>query len=244
VTAPDPESLYLQLGALVAEMPALAGPGPVTAEMNRWLGRAAVLVEQAGDMSDGIALTTAANFLNTVNRQMNAGQIEAVVYRALARAEERAPSAARGAFIGKGAALDALQAVGRALGEARRELLIVDPYVDSTVLTDFAPTATEGVSIKILSDSHTTKAAAIEPAARRWVQQFGTTRPLEVRLSPPRALHDRLIFADGATAVWTLTQSLKDIAGRSPASLIRESADLAQMKLDHYLQVWASATPV
>lgn len=41
----DPESLYIHLGRLVETMPDLNRPGPITAETNQWLGRAAVLVE-------------------------------------------------------------------------------------------------------------------------------------------------------------------------------------------------------
>lgn len=41
-----PEALYLQLGSLVAEMPDLEN-GPITQEMNRWLGRAGALVKEA-----------------------------------------------------------------------------------------------------------------------------------------------------------------------------------------------------
>ena len=45
-----PEALYFQLGSLVDEMPDLAN-GPITPEMNRWLGRAAALVETMGDQA-------------------------------------------------------------------------------------------------------------------------------------------------------------------------------------------------
>ena len=57
-----PEQLYLQLGSLVAEMPDLAS-GPITPEMNQWLGRAAALVEATGDTFGKVALTNAAQFL-------------------------------------------------------------------------------------------------------------------------------------------------------------------------------------
>ncbi len=53
----------------------------------------------------------------------------------------------------------------------------------------------------------------LEPAARRWIQQYGAARPLKVRLAPKKALHDRSIFVDG-TVVWTLTQSFNAFANR------------------------------
>lgn len=237
----DPESLYLQLGQLVAEMPKLDGTGPITADINRWLGRAALLVEATGGRVDASLLRTASDMLNSIIRDSNAQQIAAVVYRALAVAEANAPTTTRGAFVGVGASLDALQVVGKVLAEAKFDVLIVDAYMDAKVLTDFAPMTADRVVIRLLADSFSTKPDVLLPAATRWIQQFGTTRPLEVRLSKPRALHDRLILADSALA-WSLTQSLKDFAGRSPALVQRIDADLAAKKVDFYGNVWAEAT--
>lgn len=237
----DPESLYLQLGQLVAEMPQLDGSGPITPDINRWLGRAALLVDATGSRLDAIHLKSASDMLNSIIRDTNAQQIAAVVYRALAVAEANAPATTRGAFVGVGAAFDALQVIGKVLTEAKRDVLIVDAYMDSKVLTDFAPMAAEGVVIRLLADSFSTKPDALLPGVARWTQQFGTTRPLDIRLSTPRALHDRLILADGAM-VWSLTQSLKDFAGRSPALVQRIDADLAAQKVDFYERVWIEAT--
>lgn len=165
----DPESLYLQLGSLVAEMPALGGTGPITPEIHRWLGRAVHLVKAAGDIIDIAAITVATDGLNGSLREQNAHQIAAVVYRTLARAEADAPASARGAFIAVGAGFDALQAIGKVLSTAKQDVLIVDPYMDAKVLTDFASSGPEGVRIRLLTDSHSTKPAALEPSARRWI---------------------------------------------------------------------------
>jgi hypothetical protein len=239
----DPEALYVQLGHLISEMPALGGTTPITPEINQWLGRAAYLVTQAGVGADSIKFSVASDSLNSVLRDMNAQQIVTIVYRALAFAEAQAPTSARGGFVGVRQDLDALQVVGRLLSEARQGVLIVDPYMDSKVFTDFGPTAPQGVALRLLTDSHYTRIEAVRPAMLRWIQQFGTTRPIEVRLSAPRALHDRIIFADGALA-WSLTQSLKDFAARSPALAQRVDPEIAKMKVEFYEHVWTSATPV
>ncbi len=55
----DPESLYIELGQLIAEMPAFDKPGPITPEVNRWLGRAAQLVKATGDIVDVAGITVA-----------------------------------------------------------------------------------------------------------------------------------------------------------------------------------------
>lgn len=241
----DPESLYLQLGQLVSETPDLAGPGPITPETYLWLGRAAQLVkESCGEIdAEPHIFNMAADGLMSPIRESNAHQVIAIVHRALARAEAAAPTAARGRFIAVGAQFDALQAVAKVLSGATKEALLIDPYMDAKVLTDFAPTAPEGVEIKLLTDPFYTKADAIRPTIQRWVQQFGATRPLTCRMTMPRALHDRLIVIDGSVA-WSLTQSLKDFAGRSPASVLQMPADMAGMKVGFYQQAWDTATVI
>jgi len=166
----DPESLYLQLGQLVAEMPTLTGGEPITPEIHRWLGRAVYLVRSMGNAIDIAAITVAADGLNNVLREQNAHQIMTVLHRSLATAEAKAPTSARGAFIAVGAGFDAFQAISKVLSTAKQDALIVDPYMDARVLTDFACTALEGVGIRLLADSASTKQTALEPAARRWTQ--------------------------------------------------------------------------
>lgn len=115
--------------------------------------------------------------------------------------------------------------------------------MDATVLTDFAPLAAEGVTIRLLSDSFTTKATALQPATGRWAQQYGAARPVQARLTAPRKLHDRLIVID-STRVWSLTQSLKDFAGRSHAGINRVDGDAGKLKIDAYGQIWDDATQI
>jgi len=163
-----------------------------------------------------------------------------ILYRALALAEAKAPPGVQGAFIPAGAAFDALQAAVKVLGEAKADVLIVDPYMDAKVLTDFAPLVPERVVIRLLSDSHYTKPNIVMTVAERWIRQYGGARPLEVRQTAPRALHDRLIFVD-SRVVWALTQSLKDFASRAPASVLRVDGETAKLKLEAYGAMWAES---
>ena len=240
--ARDPEALYLQLGQLVAEMPDFHAP--ITPEVHRWLGRAAVLVAQASPSgADVVFLTTASDNLLGALQTRNAHQIATIVYRALAHAEEAAPAAARGTFVAAGAAFDAIKAIGEILSSALADVLVVDPYMDGKVLTDFAPLVPERVPVRLLTDPFSTKREALLPSLARWQQQFRDVRPLEARFTAPRALHDRLISCD-RQVVWTLTQSLKDFAGRSPALVQRVDPDLAAMKSSFYEDAWSLASPI
>jgi hypothetical protein len=164
------------------------------------------------------------------------------MFRVLARAEAKAPVSARGGFIPVGKPLDAMATVARLLGEATDDTLVVDPYAEASLLTDFLPATPQKVSVRVLSDERTHK-PTLKPAAERWVEQFGVTRPLEVRVAPSRSLHDRLIFLD-SKEVWVLGQSFNALAVRSPTSLLKADPELAKMKIDAYGQIWDAATPL
>ena len=110
--------------------------------------------------------------------------------------------------------------------------------MDETALTEFGSAVPENVCLRLMADQASCK-PTLQPAARNWVKQYGGTRPLLVRLAPQNTLHDRAIFVDQTTA-WTLTQSLKDFAKRSPAEIVRAD-DTAALKIAAYEGLWVSA---
>jgi hypothetical protein len=105
------------------------------------LGRAVALIEAGGSTLDAIELMDAAKRLDGPHdgiRRHHSDRITQLLYRALARAELKAPAAAQGAFVPAGNVLDAFAMVGKILGEAEGDVLIVDRYANNKVLTDFA----------------------------------------------------------------------------------------------------------
>jgi integrase len=163
--------------------------------------------------------------------------------KALERLGERlTPVVGDGAFIGAGDVLDAYTAIGKVLATAKVGVLIVDPYMDEKAVTEFAPLIASGISIRLLSDAQTSK-PTLGPAAKRWATQYGPAYPLEVRLAAARCLHDRLIVIDEQEA-WVLTQSLKDFAARSPASIIRVDRQIAEMKIGAYEALWLGSQSI
>jgi hypothetical protein len=235
----DPQSLYVQLGQLIATMPTFQLPS--TKDDLRWMARACALLEASGDFSAYAKLQRAVDDLPR-SYGVSAYDIRNVLYTALAKAELAAPVSAQGSFIPVGADFDGLVAVGKVLAEATSDALIVDPYLDQVFLTDFAASAPEVVRLRLLSDQRSHK-ATLAPAARRWAVQHGSSRPLDVRLTLPGALHDRLIIVD-AKRVWSVTQSFKDLAARSPASIMRVGGDMAELKIVTYEEMWRAATPL
>jgi hypothetical protein len=242
MTKLDAQALYVQLGRLLESMPDLMenydSPSAI-----QWLARAHALVREAGFEKEAETITSrASSFTNPYSRKDSIYHISSILYRVLAIAELQAPTAAQGAFIPAGNAFDALAVIGKVLSAAKRDLLIVDPYMDEKVLTDFVGLAAENVGLRLLADQQGLK-PTLRSAVQRWQSQYGSKRPLLTKLASPRSLHDRLIIVDG-TDVWDLTQSLNAFAARSPATIVRSSPEQAELKIPYYESVWTSAVPL
>ena len=239
----DWQAIYVQLGALISSAPTgLGGPGPITNEMMLWMGRASALVEQLGNSVDSAGLTVASDHLEGPLRMTNAHRIMSIVHRALAAAESKVPVISQGAFIPVGHEFDAFAAIGKILGQAEKFVLVVDPYMDEKVLTEFAPLTPDGVTLRLLTDEKDHKSSLV-PAINRWRVQYANARPLEVRLCQWQVLHDRLMMVDNAHA-WTLTQSLNAFAARSPATIVKVDKETGEMKIAAYEGLWAAGKPI
>lgn len=238
----NPEVLYHQIGALLAAAPDLRGfdkDWQLPSSTIQWLAKATALVRAGAPLGTlyGARVEVAVqNLVAGLQTAKQANEIILVLNQVQAALELQIPVASKGAFVSAGETFDAFSAVAKVLGEARETVLIVDPYMDATVVADFAGLVSEGVHFRLLSDEATSK-PALKPSADRWISQYGATRPLSVRLAPPRSLHDRLIIVDDSTA-WILTQSLKDFAKRTHASLQRADSELAEMKVAAFLAFW------
>ena len=238
----DPQALYIELGHLIASMPDLTANGELPVSTRQWLGRAYALVKETA-FAEALALDHhIKNLENPQWRKATLGPIQNILYRALALAEVKAPATAQGAFIPAGNVLQAMSAIGKVLETARRDVLIVDPYMDVKTITDFAVLAPSGVALRLLADAKEHR-STLKPAVERWIAQYGDKRPVSARLSAARSLHDRLIAIDGAQ-VWVLTQSLNGIAVRSPATIVRVDAETAGLKVEAYTSLWEAAAPL
>ncbi|MEN0104996.1 MAG: hypothetical protein AAGC84_01075 [Pseudomonas sp.] len=242
----EPDRLYHQLGYLIAEMPNLANQEWQLPLAQRWLGRAAALVEEGDNPLDAANFTSAVERLGSsllnFGQPSAAQQISIVLYRALARAELQASPSSQGAFIPVGEAFSAFTALSKLLSVAGNTVMFVDPFADANLLTDFAVLVPVGVTTLILADANGRK-PALAPAVRSWEQQYGSDRPLQVRLAPERSLHDRLIVIDESES-WSLGQSFNALATRTPTSILRADSETALLKFQAHLQIWETATPI
>jgi hypothetical protein len=181
------------------------------------------------------------NLVNTL-RETNVHTVLSVLNRALARAEMSAPVATQGAFIPVGAQFDVFQAVGKVFAAGNADILVVDPYIDETVLTQFAGLARDRARVRLLGDERFRDCGArLLAAIRAWAAQYGSLRPVEARRAAPRALHDRLIILDNGSEAWSVGQSIKDIAKTSPTAFIRLPTDVAVEKTAYYDDLWTAS---
>lgn len=238
--AMDAENLYRRIGRLIEIAPPAPTSPSLSVDQMRWIGQVTAVLKESGQAALQIEANTAISLLNMPNRKEYFQNIILTLYKALAIAELDAPQSAQGAFIPVGNSFDAFAAVSKILGAAKTDVLLVDPYLDESVLTDFAGSMQESIPLRLLADQATVK-PSLAPAVLRWQTQY-PNRPLEARLAPAKALHDRVIFIDGVQA-WTVTQSLKDLAKRSPAEIVRAD-DTAALKIAAYESIWTSATLV
>ena len=242
----DAEAHYRQLIALAAEMPFLRGVDErlqTTAEVHKWIGRLFALVEQGRDPLDLAALRIHTSNLSDGRYSHGAeAEVLAVLYRALGRAEAAAPASSRGHFVPVGEHFGSFGAFAKILGEATNSAMLIDPYLDHSSLTDCAVMVREGISTRLLADNSTVK-PSLEPAVRKWREQHGDNRPLEVRMTRAKELHDRLIILD-SSKVWIVTQSFKDFSARAPGSIQRFEDENAKLKIEAYSMIWDAAEPI
>ncbi|MGY3264595.1 hypothetical protein [Lysobacter sp. HA35] len=237
------EIRYMHIGQLLQERPEFVGLGELSDSEFQWLGRVGATLEPILDMARTMELNVAlGNVLQGGTRARGLAAINLLLHRVLAQAEATAPPELRGSFIGVGRGFTALQAVTRVFGSATTELLVVDPYLDGTVLVEFGGAIPEGVRIRLLADRrYRQRNDELRPAVTRWAQERGTTHPIEARVTAPQALHDRLFVVD-RQIVYNVSQSIRDLAGRSPASIIRLDEVTAGLKVQAYDALWDAAS--
>jgi hypothetical protein len=236
------EELYVHLGRLIESMPDLNDFSRKKSECMLWLAKAYASVDANNNLADNAAFKRAIHDfgMNTITHINSATHtVISIVLRQFAVLELKVAPELQGSFIPAGSAFDAYKVIGGIFNSATTEIFVIDPYMDGKIVAEFLQGAPEKIHIRLLSDQQTFK-QDLPVAAAKWTQQFQRLRPLSLRLSPARQLHDRLIIIDAASA-WTVTQSFKDFATRSPASIVRSDPETAKLKVVAYDDMWNAA---
>jgi hypothetical protein len=238
------DDAYKLLGQLVSEMPQelFDRGGVLRPQHHLWLGRAINIAKEYLTVSERVLLTSASTNLDGVLKTSNAQSLSVLLHLALANAEAKASTPLRGMFLAAASPFDALMNIGKVLREAQQDVLIVDPYADESLLDEFSRQANVGVSIRVLSETGKFK-STLGPARDRWVEQFGTERPIQLRASKVGSLHDRLIVVDSREA-WAIGQSFNQLAKRASTTILRIDTEPAGLKIAAMDSLWAEATTI
>lgn len=220
---------------LVATIPALETCDLTAPDLQRWIGRASALMDEFGTLSDKVVFDSSVRFLTSL-REKCGHEMRALLNKTLARMEQEVGGQKGAALINAGDVFAGFVSITDTIRRAAQVVWIVDPFMDDTILRDYGPLVPERVSLRLMT-RNANQNEAIVPAAQKWRQSYGAQRPLEARLAPRHMLHDRFIAIDGKE-VWLLSQSLRDFAERSPATVVLFDECLTQDKLDAYEAIW------
>lgn len=236
------EQLLAMLEAAIKDAPALKYDVPLTDADLRWLARAEALIEASGATVALIQFRTARSNLGGYSH--SASDVLAPLHNAYCRVELTAPLASRGAFIPAGDTWNGYAALVKLIQTGCDDLLLVDPYLSADFFIDLAPHSAARSSVRCLATKRNEYHPALAAAARKWTADpISSNKPIEVRYAAPGSLHDRLIILDRAEA-WLVSQSFKDVAKRSPASVSRAEAEMGRLKADHYDVLWDQSEPI
>jgi hypothetical protein len=230
---------HAELSGLISTFPDLS-VSPLPSDALKWYGRTFSLLIEMGQTVCAVEFKSGFDYRSgsqLSSPEMEREKMHKALFTALGFAERLAPVGAIGTFIPVNSPHDALRSLAPLLGEASKDVLVVDPYMSQVFINDFALSAPEGVTLRLLSGDKRSE-PNLEPAFRAWRDQR-KERPMEVRLARQKLLHDRLIIPDGRA--WQLSQSFNMLAKRSPATLQQLDEATGLQKTDYYEEVWKDA---
>lgn len=236
-----PEQLLSLLQAVIRDAPTFQLDAPVGETELKWLSRSdAILAACAVDLA--VFFRVARQDVGTW--AFDRTKLMLPLYDALSRLELLVPSSLQGAFIPPGNTWDAYSAITKVVQTDCNDILVIDPYLNADIFIHYAPHSGARSGLRCLTAQRGQNHLGLVAAATKWQADPQTqAKPVEVRYADSALLHDRLIILDGKE-VWLVSQSFKDIAKRSAASVTKADAELAQMKASHYEAIWNASTPL
>ena len=239
---PSPEQLLALLQAAIRDAPSFPYGEPRSEAEARWLGRADAILSSAGNPNASGEFRVRREALGTM--MQDRGKLLQPLYDVVSQLELLVPGALQGAFIPPGDAWNGYAALVKLMQNECDTLLIVDPYITADIFSEFMPHAVARSGTRLLTSKNRLRHEALLASAEKWQETHTQSmHAVEIKYAPEGSLHDRLFIFDGNES-WLVSQSIKDIAKKSAASVTRADAELAQLKSQHYEAVWAASTPI
>lgn len=236
------EQSYAELKQLVAETPNLLTCDVHDPGVQRWLSKAYLSVEAVSGLADAIQIKVASDNLDGAIRKMNAQAIIGCLSRALYRVEAQLPASNGNAFVQTGDLWGAFVSVSNLFGQAKNDLFVIDPFLDDSVLRDYADYLNAGVGLRLLTTKRANHFARLLPALQKW-NATHADRQVSLRALSDGTIHDRVICVDNRDA-WIVTQSLKQLGVKAPATVMRFDDELSTFKIAAYEALWGQGEPV
>jgi hypothetical protein len=131
---------------------------------------------------------------------------------------------------------DAYVEIRTILQQARKSVLLVDPYIDESILTLLGTCASAGMEFQILSAK---LPSDFELEAKKWISQH----KVKLQVRKTRDFHDRFLLLDGSRC-WHIGCSIKDAGNRAfMLSQVEDEANRTPL-VAKIVDAWESGTPV
>lgn len=138
--------------------------------------------------------------------------------------------------VGSGAVFHYFDSLRKLIEEASKDILFVDPYLDSDFVSRYLSHARRGVEIRLLTGIHKKWLDTLVPAAALFAKQRGA----QVAIKTSDQLHDRYLIVDFARA-YQSGASFKDGA-KTASTVISQVTDAFEAVRKTYEDLWAKAT--
>jgi hypothetical protein len=236
----EPFLLHQLLDELFGSMPEFKEGVPVGEADHLWLGHATALIDLQADIQDKDEFRKAARSLSGLEHDRHVQTIRNIVSIALKKSELALPIRSEVNFIPKGGVFQAFSRFNQVIRNAKKDVMIVDPYANHVILTDFASQIANNITIRILTKSSKNKYLLIK-ALSRWIIEHGNTKPIQIKIAKREYLHDRFLVVDRINA-WQLGQSFANIAQKTHTNFARIDHDAAAKNISELESLWDEAS--
>ncbi len=136
----------------------------------------------------------------------------------------------------KGSRFDFHVDIKNIIGQAKKEIIIVDSWINEDLLEMYLKVLNDNVNILILTNKNNPKGNFVKVANYFKSQHKGSFEARETEFC-----HDRAIFYDNSQG-WVMGQSIKDAAKNKPTYMIKLKNPLKLQSI--YMHLWSSAKKI
>jgi hypothetical protein len=228
------EQLLVEIADLLLNAPARTEVQRFPDGIIPWFGRAAAIVS-AWDVTKAVRLGMSVDRMHSVSVVDAANgyrEVMTILHEAqhALRMKTAGPTSVA---IPKGGVFQYFDELRKLIGQAKLDLLFVDPYLDAEFVSRYLTQVASGVHVRLLTRE---KVAALIPAVDAYSIESGLT----ISVRSTGSLHDRFVFVDKLSC-YQSGASFKDGANRAPTT-VTQLVDAFDSLLQTYEGFWDRST--